>query len=430
MQTTIAAFIRSAAVAAAAVWLAACSVDGQEPPSLIGPSGFAQTVTLSASPDHLPRDGNSRATVTVLVRNETGGPVAGQRLAVGANGGTISASEVVTGSDGRATFTITAPPQGTLGGTTLEVFATPMGGNFETAVTRTLSIALGGTPNTTPPSPAFTINSATPAGGAPFDVLLQENVVFDATPTTDEGEPCLDACTYTWDFGGEGTATGRIVSHRFQSVRTAAVRLTVTDVGGVSASRTQNVAVGAGTAPTASFVFSPTAPAQLEPVFFNAEASRSGVPGRTIASYQWTFGDGTTASGMSVSHAFEVIGTFPVTLTITDNAGLQSTTTQSVTVIGGITASFNFSPTDPAPGETVTFNAESSRGGTGFGTRNPIVRYIWHFGQGESVEETSSPITSTSFPAERTYTVTLTVVDSAGRRDTTSRAVTVAIPEN
>ena len=39
--------------------------------------------------------------------------------------------------------------------------------------------------------------------------------------------------------------------------------------------------------------------------------------GRTITSYQWNFGDGATASGMSVSHAFEVIGTFPVTLTIT-----------------------------------------------------------------------------------------------------------------
>jgi PKD repeat protein len=411
------------------VWLAACSVNSQEAPSLIGPSGFAQTVTLTASPDHLPRDGNSRSTVTVLVRNETGQAVSGLRLAVGANGGTLSANEVVTGSDGRATFTVTAPASGTIGGTTLDVFATPMGGNAETAVTRTLSIALGGTANTTAPSPAFTINSATPANNTPFGVLLQENVIFDASATTDEGQPCLDACTYTWDFGGEGTATGRVVSHRFQSIRTAAVRLTVSDWGGASASRTHNVSVTGGAAPTATFTFSPSAPVQLEQVFFTAEASRVGVAGRTIASYQWNFGDGTTASGVSVSHSYSVLGTFPVTLTVTDSAGLQSTTSQTVTVTGGLTAAFTFSPTNPVPGDTVTFNAESSRGSSGFGTRNPIERYIWHFGQGDNVVESSSPIATATFPAERTYTVTLTVVDSAGRRDTTSRSVSVAFPE-
>src|SRR4051812_43192086 len=58
-------------------------------------------------------------------------------------------------------------------------------------------------------------------------------------------------------------------------------------------------------APTASaaFVFAPTTPAALQPVFFNAFGSTAG-RGTAITSYAWDFGDGTTATGQSVSHTY------------------------------------------------------------------------------------------------------------------------------
>jgi len=40
-----------------------------------------------------------------------------------------------------------------------------------------------------------------------------------------------------------------------------------------------------------------------------------------VASYEWDFGDGTTAEGARVSHSFEKDGTYDVTLTVMDSAG-------------------------------------------------------------------------------------------------------------
>jgi PKD repeat protein len=53
-----------------------------------------------------------------------------------------------------------------------------------------------------------------------------------------------------------------------------------------------------------------------------------------VASYTWNFGDGTTVMATNPSHAFLVDGTFRITLTVTDAAGLTSVATTTVTVSG------------------------------------------------------------------------------------------------
>ena len=416
MNSVLAQLSGRAAAIALAVSVAACSVDGQNAPPLTGPSGFGQTVTLSASPDQLPRDGASRSTVTISVRNEVHQPVAGQRLAVSANAGTISASDVITDSSGNAVVTVTAPPSSTVVASSgMAIFATPVGtDSAPTSATRSIAIALTGVRNTTAPVPAFTMN--------PGDPSLLQSVVLDASGTQDEGAACQDVCTYTWDFGGEAQATGRVVTYQFRTARIYPVTLTVQDAAGTISTLTQNVTVVEGAAPTASFTFSPTAPAVLEQVNFSADASAVGVPGRTIASYEWQFGDGTTGSGRNVTKAYAATGAYVVTLTVTDSAGLRATTTQTVTVSDGITAAFSFSPTDPNTATLVVFNASTSRPGRGA----QIVSYVWNFGDSTTVTTPStSPLTSHTFGAPGTYTVVLTVTDSAGRSATTSLPVTV-----
>ena len=415
MQSTSARMFRLAAAAALAASLSACGIESQDAPSLLGPSGFAQSVSLSASPDRLPRDGSSQSLVTVFVRNESGQGVAGQRVALASSIGTLSQSEVVTGGDGRASFTLTAPPAGSVG-SAVEVFATPLAANAADSVRRSLSIALTGVANATAPAPSFTVNPAAP--------VLLENAIFDASATTDEGGPCLDACTYSWDFGSDGTATGRVVTRQFETAGTYAVRLSVTDAAGTSAERVQNVAIGTGTAPTASFTFSPSSPALFEPVSFNAEASRVGVPGRTFTS-QWNFGDGSTGTGTTTTHEYRSLGVFVVTLTLTDSAGVQSTATQSITIGSGLTAAFTFSPTDPSVGEAVFFNAEASLGAAGFGGRSPIVSYIWNFGDSTDTTTTDQPRVQHTFGNPREYVVVLTVEDAAGRRATVTQSITI-----
>jgi hypothetical protein len=50
--------------------------------------------------------------------------------------------------------------------------------------------------------------------------------------------------------------------------------------------------------------------------------------------YTWSFGDGASASGPSVVHAYSKGGTYAVTLTVTDRGGDVAKLTQTITVIG------------------------------------------------------------------------------------------------
>lgn len=77
--------------------------------------------------------------------------------------------------------------------------------------------------------------------------------------------------------------------------------------------------------------FSSSALRGMEPwqVTFNGSAS-SDADGELV-SYEWNFGDGTSASGISVQKNF-VAGVYRVTLTVTDNDGLSAATSRYVEV--------------------------------------------------------------------------------------------------
>ena len=94
---------------------AACSLEDGAAPSPTGPSEFALSVTMSATPDQLPRDGSSQSVVTITVRDESSRPVGGQRLNASSTLGSLSGSDVVTNADGQASVTLTAPVAGTVG---------------------------------------------------------------------------------------------------------------------------------------------------------------------------------------------------------------------------------------------------------------------------------------------------------------------------
>jgi PKD repeat protein len=51
-----------------------------------------------------------------------------------------------------------------------------------------------------------------------------------------------------------------------------------------------------------------------------------------IVTYSWSFGDGSTAAGASVTHAYSNAGTYTATLTVSGSSGQQSTDTAIVTV--------------------------------------------------------------------------------------------------
>ncbi|MEX0691021.1 MAG: S8 family serine peptidase [Gemmatimonadales bacterium] len=84
--------------------------------------------------------------------------------------------------------------------------------------------------------------------------------------------------------------------------------------------------------PNASFTFSCT---DLSCSFDGAGSTDSD---GSITSYAWNFGDGSTGSGVTVSHTYGADGTFTVTLTVTDDDGATDNASQNVTVSSGGTS--------------------------------------------------------------------------------------------
>lgn len=172
--------------------------------------------------------------------------------------------------------------------------------------------------------------------------------------------------------------------------------------------------------PTAAYTYTPQAPQAGQAVSFNGSSSTD--TGATITGYAWTFGDGSSATGVSPSHAFGSSGSYTVKLTITDSAGHSSSVSHTISVSGPTSgapvAKFTFSPSAPTRRQSVTFDGSGS---TDSGAT--ITGYSWSFGDGST---TSGVRASHSYRRAGTYSVTLTVGDSSGKTATVSHTVKVS----
>ncbi len=188
----------------------------------------------------------------------------------------------------------------------------------------------------------------------------------------------------------------------------------------------------ASTAPTASFLTSPSAPITNVNTTFDASTSCGGqlVSGActstsALTNFAWDFGDKTPSlTGKIVGHTFTANGNFSVTLTVTNDQGKQASTTQIVMVntVAAPSASFVVSPTTIHVGDTVNFNAAASKAALG----HTIQQYVWNFGNGSSQTTTANSLSvPNAYAAANTYKVTLTVVDDLGQTGTTEVDVVV-----
>jgi len=100
-------------------------------------------------------------------------------------------------------------------------------------------------------------------------------------------------------------------------------------------------------------------PGQLAPGQSGAFSAAGSIPGEDeLVSFEWEFSDGGSASGLSVSHAFAVAGTYSITLTAEDEFGyLYSMTRQANVAVpgpeGGEASPISSNQTSSSPGTTV-----------------------------------------------------------------------------
>ncbi len=143
------------------------------------------------------------------------------------------------------------------------------------------------------------------------------------------------------------------------------------------------------------------------------DATDSRDPDGTVTDYRWTFGDGATGSGVTASHDYQQAGTYPVTLTVTDDDGATHSLTRQVGVTVPPTAAF----TETVNGLSVDFDGTGSNDPDG-----TIAGYHWAFGDGTTG---SGATTSHDYQSSGNYAVTLTVTDDDGASRAVTRQISV-----
>ena len=237
-------------------------------------------------------------------------------------------------------------------------------------------------------------------------------ITFDSSGSTDSDGTIA---ARKWNFGdGSPLDTTSNPSHTYTSPGNYVVTLRVVDdTGAIDIASINLTVLSVNQPPVAVGNATPSSgKAPLTAVFSSAgSVDNDG----TIVSYSWDFADGSPLdSNPNPTHLYSTPGTYPATLTVTDNRTFPSPGVDVATVpihvglenvapvaVGSVT---------PTTGKIPLPVAFSSAGSTD--SDGTIVGYDWNFGDGTAHDTSASPSHTYALPG--TYTATLTVTDDDG----------------
>lgn len=150
---------------------------------------------------------------------------------------------------------------------------------------------------------------------------------FNASNSSD---PDGGIASYLWNFDDGSGAQGKIVDHKFRKYGTLRVTLTVTDSRGASDYSSRFIDVDASKPPLATFSVSPESGDTNTDFHFDATGSRD--PDGRISEFRWSFGDGSSSTGQSVTHRFTSASSYSVSLVVLDNTGMSSFASRGIAV--------------------------------------------------------------------------------------------------
>jgi PKD repeat protein len=217
------------------------------------------------------------------------------------------------------------------------------------------------------------------------------------------------ATSWSWNFGDGGTSTAQNPAHVYASPGTYTIQLTANGQSFAS----HAVSVSSGIA--ADFSYTPLNPTTQQNITFSDHSSGN------IATWLWTFGDGTSSNAQNPVKRFTSAGNYPVTLTVSTAGGLTSSASHTIAVTTAIpgtqpvSAAFDTTPSSPSVHANVTFTDRS--------TGSPA-SWQWSFGDG-STSSAQNPVHA--FAAQGSYAVSLTVANAVSQ-SMTSHVITITAP--
>jgi gliding motility-associated-like protein len=252
------------------------------------------------------------------------------------------------------------------------------------------------------PVPNF--KADTTVGCAPLPIIFTDKSVDDST-----------LVSWTWNFG-DGSAPQTVstptVNHTFNQVGAYSITMSVTDKNGCTKTITKTNYI-LPTFPIPKFV-SDSFACKGEVITFNA----AGTSVVTPATYTWRFGDGTTGAGTPVTHPFTGENNYTVTLIVTDKNGCKDSVKHTV-LVKHPTPIFDSTMVSESCGNAqLIFHDQSTGPGSPF-------TYAWKFGDGGTA---TSPNPFKTYTVPGTYTVTLTVTNSAGCTASITKNNFVVVP--
>ncbi len=205
---------------------------------------------------------------------------------------------------------------------------TPGVHRYATAGQKTITLTVTDNDGATDTKTA-TVTATRPPNQAPvagFNASTNNLVVTVSGASSTDPDGTI--ASYDWNFGDGATDTGKTPApHTYTSGGTKTVTLTVTDNDGATNAISQEVTVSAANqSPSASFTAGAT---NLK---VDVDAGASADPDGSIASYEWSFGEGQPGTGVTDSHTYTTAGEKTITLTVTDNKGASTTVSKTVTV--------------------------------------------------------------------------------------------------
>lgn len=213
--------------------------------------------------------------------------------------------------------------------------------------------------------------------------------------------------TNFWTFGDGDTSTIHSPGHTYPAYGTYTVTLYVYSANGCSDTTQHVVTINPPPAPGMTY----TAGCEGQPVLFAGSINGN----QQNAIWYWDFGGGNFSTQQNPSYTFPSWGSFPVSLSVTNN-GCITTITQNVTIQPNpiIVAS----PNTVCQGNATVFsNGSSVPGGS-------ITGWAWDF-NGDGVIDNTSSAPAYTFTTAGSHSVTLTVTSNNGC--TTSAVIPVTV---
>ena len=205
---------------------------------------------------------------------------------------------------------------------------------------------------------------------ATWDVLIDNTaplVALTVPAITDEGAATTlaavatddgvnDVLTVTWDFGDGTTGTGGSVDHAWKQDGTYTVTVTVDDGDGGQVIDSAEITVN-NVAPVIARVDVPASGVEGDDLVFAATASD---PGADVLTLTWDFGDGSSGTGPSVTHAYADNGAYVVLVVATDGGGGRTSSVgQTITVGNANPVIVSTAPLAAAEGVLYTYTPDA-----------------------------------------------------------------------